>query len=82
MRIVKCWDIQQWDGGDRTNHAFYVETEEEAKKWQAKNKYDSVFNRTFEIYASVEEYIEGKSETTRKRALAKLTDIERKSLGL
>lgn len=81
MKTFKVWDVQIWDGGDRCNHAFYVDTKEEAEKWKEKNSYDSISEREFEIYDSVEEYLEGKSKKTRERALAKLTAIERKSLG-
>ena len=82
MQVVKCWDIQVWDGGDRCNHKLYVATKDQADEWKRKNTYDSVYEQTFEIYDTIEEYLEGKSEETRQRALAKLTPIERKSLGL
>ena len=32
MQIIKCWDIQVWDGGDRHNHRYYVKTKEAAEK--------------------------------------------------
>jgi hypothetical protein len=81
MRTVTCWDVQEWDGGDRTNHSFYVATKEEADKWKQKNTFDSVSERTIEIYDSLEEYQESRAEATKQRALAKLTPIERKALG-
>jgi hypothetical protein len=81
MKTLKVWDIQIWDGGDRCNHAFYVTSKTEADLWKQKNTYDTVNDREFEIYDTIEEYLEGKSEKTRERALAKLTPIERKSLG-
>jgi len=84
MQIVKCWDIQVWDGCDRNDHKFYVSSSAEGDKWKEKaadNRFDTVREQTFEIYDTIEEYLEGKSEETRKRALAKLTPIERKSLG-
>jgi len=82
MKTVNVWDIQIWDGGDRCNHAFYLSSNEEAEKWKVNNKFDNVQEQTFKIYDTIEEYREGKSEVTRQRALAKLTPIERISLGL
>lgn len=59
MQIIKCWDIQVWDGGDRHNHRYYVSTKEAADEWVARNKYDTVFETEFVILddlAEVEEY--------------------------
>ena len=81
MQIVKCWDIQSWDGGDRHYHKFYVKSKEEAEKWKKIYTFDSVDEKTLEIYSSIEEYFETESEITKERALAKLTPIERKALG-
>ena len=81
MKTFTCWDVQEWDGGSMTNHAFYVATKEEADKWIRDHKFDSVVEKELEIYDTVAEYLEGKSEKTRERALAKLTPIERKALG-
>ena len=81
MQVISCWDVQVWDGGDRCNHKFFVATKEEAEKWIKANTYDSIYERKFEIYDTVEEYLEGTSKETKERALAKLTQIERKALG-
>ena len=40
MQIIKCWDIQVWDGGERHNHRYYVATKEAADEWKFRNKYD------------------------------------------
>ena len=82
MQIIKCWDIQTWDGGDRHNHKYYVATKEAADAWIAKNKYDSVNEREFVILDSLDELTEYESGELRKRALAKLTEAEKKVLGL
>ena len=81
MKTFTCWDIQVWDGGDRCNHKFYVASAKEATLWKVKNTYDSVVEREFEIFDSIQEYEESLSEATKQRALAKLTPIERKALG-
>lgn len=81
MKSFTCWDIEQWDGGDRCNHSFYVATKEEAIAWKITHKYDSLVERSFVIFDSIAEYEESKSKETKERALAKLTPIERKALG-
>ena len=82
MKIIKCWDIQVWDGGDRHNHKYYVTTKEAADEWKAKNKFDEVYEKEFVILDSWDELEAYKNGELRKRALAKLTDAERKVLGL
>ena len=82
MQIIKCWDIQVWDGGDRHNHKYYVATKEAADEWMAKNKFDSVYEREFVILDSWNELQDYKTGELRKRALAKLTDEEKLVLGV
>lgn len=82
MQIIKCWDIQVWDGGDRHNHKYYVATKEAADQWMKKNAYDSVWEREFIILDSFAELEEYRNGEMRKRALAKLTEEDKKVLGL
>jgi hypothetical protein len=82
MKIIKVWDIQVWDGGDRHNHRYYVATKEAADAWKAKNKYDEVYEHEFIILDGLEELEEYENGQLRKKALAKLTDAEKKVLGL
>ena len=82
MKIVKCWDIQTWDGGDRHNHKCYVATKEASQAWLANNKYDTVVKREFVIFDSLDELTEYENGELRKRALAKLSEDEKKVLGL
>jgi hypothetical protein len=82
MQIIKCWDIQVWDGGDRHNHKYYVSTKEAADEWMARNKYDTVFEKEFVVLDSWDELQAYKDGELRKRALAKLTDAEKVVLGL
>jgi hypothetical protein len=81
MQIIKCWDIQVWDGGERTNHKYYVSTEEAALQWKKMHKHDTIYEREFVILESFEEITEYDNGELRRRALAKLTDAERKVLG-
>lgn len=82
MKIIKCWDIQVWDGGDRHNHKYYVATKAAADEWMKNNKYDMVYEHEFVVLDSWDELQDYKNGETRKRALAKLTDEERFVLGL
>ena len=82
MQIIKCWDIQVWDGGERHNHKFYVKTEESARTWLEKNKYDSIYEKEFVILDDLAEVEAYKNGELRKRALSKLTDEEKLVLGL
>lgn len=82
MKIIKCWDIQVWDGGDRHNHKYYVATKEAADAWMAKNKFDTVYEKQFIILDSYEELMNHRNGESRKRALSKLTEEDKIALGL
>lgn len=82
MQIIKCWDIQVWDGGDRHNHRYYVATKEAADEWKFRNKYDEVYEKEFVILDDLGEVEAFKNGQLRKQALAKLTDAEKVVLGL
>jgi hypothetical protein len=82
MKVIKCWDIQVWDGGDRHNHKYYVATKEAADEWKAKNKFDEIYEKELVILDSWDELQAYKDGELRKRALAKLTDAEKVVLGL
>lgn len=82
MQIIKCWDIQVWDGGERHNHKYYVATKEAADKWLEKNTYDSVWEKEFVILDSFAELEIYRNGQMRQRALAKLTEEDKIVLGL
>jgi hypothetical protein len=82
MQIIKCWDIQVWDGGDRHNHRYYVATKELAEEWLARNKHDMAFEKEFIIMDDLSEVDEYKLQLIRQQALAKLNEQEKKALGL
>jgi len=82
MQIIKCWDIQVWDGGSMTFHKYYVATKEAADEWKIKNKYDEIVERELVILDSWDELQDYKTGELRKRALSKLTDAEKFALGL
>ena len=84
MQLVKMLDYQEWDGGDRHVHrAFFspdiFPTEEDKKKF--KGQYNELFERSFMVFDSLEEYTQYKNGELKKQALAKLTPLERAALG-
>lgn len=82
MKIIKCWDIQVWDGGERYNHKYYVATKEAADEWKSKNKYDLVDEKQIVILDSYAELMDYRSGDAAKRALDKLTEEDKIALGL
>ena len=81
-KIIEIYDVQRWDGGDRHNHECYVASEEEAQLYLGvDNKFDNFYKRTFVVHDTAQEAREYKDGAVKAQALAKLTEIERKSLG-
>jgi gamma-glutamylcysteine synthetase len=81
MQVIKCWDIQAWDGGEHTNHAFYIASEAEKDVYMKTHTYDSAYERTFIIFDTLEEMSDNTKAKIKERALAKLTIEERAILG-
>lgn len=79
-RIIECFDVQHWDGGDRHNHHAYVVSEQDAKK--IAGQYGTTIKRTFIVHDTMVDYKHHTSEELRRTALAKLTKQERVALGL
>ena len=83
MKIITLYQYHEWDGGDRhVSKDICFGTQEEADRFLGGNKYDNFVKRTFTIFDDVEEYEQSKSEELKKTALAKLTDLEKRVLGL
>ena len=82
MQIIKMWDIQVWDGGDRTNHKYFVATKAAAEEWLKNNTYDSVYEKEIIILDSYAELMDFKNGEAKKRALATLTEEDKVVLGL
>jgi len=83
MKKIEYYQFMQWDGGDRhysKDPAFFIKADADA--YLGDNKYDRFDKKTVYIYESVDEYNEAKGEEVKERALAKLTDVEKKALGL
>lgn len=82
MKEITAFSIQVWDGGERHNHKFYVTDRAEANKWLKNNKYDIVVEKTFIFFDTLQEAIDNDLATVRRRALEKLTALEKRALGI
>ena len=83
MKLISLYQVRQWDGGERHNATdICFETEEKVKEFLGEKSYDTYMHLKYTVYDSVEEYENTKSQRVREQALAKLTDIEKKALGL
>lgn len=81
MKTMVVYSIRVWDGGDRCNHRFYLASKEEAEKWVKENNFDSYWEEVITVYDTIEERETHIKNGAKKRALAKLTEEERKALG-
>jgi dsDNA-binding SOS-regulon protein len=73
----------QWDGAyhhQPKEPAFF--NKEDAEEFLGDNKYDYFDKKTIRIYESILDYEDNNHEKIRQRALSKLTEKEKKALGL
>ncbi len=83
MKIIRVWDVQRWDGGERHNHDFYLMREAATEpQLEVHDKHGMFLERTLIIVESLDEIPMLQNEKIRQRALVKLNDQERKALGL
>lgn len=86
MKVIPVYSVHVWDGGDRTNFAFYLDNTDgqgadAVRKWMTKNPHDYIREEELMIFSDISDYNEFNSGKVRERALAKLTAEERKALG-
>lgn len=79
-RIIDCFEVQQWDGGERHNHECYIANEKAAKA--IAGQHGLVFAKSFIIHDDESDYKHWKSGKIREQALAKLSREEQIALGL
>lgn len=79
-RLIECFDVQQWDGGDRTIHAGYIVNESDAKDIAGQHGY--VHKVKIIIHDNKQDFKDFKEGEVKRKALAKLTDIEIAALGI
>ena len=82
MQLLTLYSVQVWDGGDRHNHKFYMETEEAAKEYLKGNKYDLYSKVELVIYKNKQDVTDNSKESLKARAMAKLTKEELHALGI
>lgn len=82
MKVIECWAVYEWDGGDRHNFKFYLASKAEADKYKEKHKHDDVRPVVLTIFDSVEESEAHDVKTLRRAAIAKLSPLERQALGI
>lgn len=83
MTIIPVWNVHLWDGGDRHNHGFYVMREgTTAKDIEAAHRHSMSFKEEMVVLSSLDQYPDFLHLLARKRALDKLTEQDRKVLGL
>lgn len=79
-KVINCFEVMLWDGGDRHLHECYVESKDDAHS--IAGKHGLVIPRSIVIYENKNEYESMKSGKIKEQALSKLTDLELKALGL
>lgn len=83
MKKIEYYQFMQWDGGDRHHAkepAFF--DKKDADAFLGDNVYDHFDKKTVYIYESVDEYNSIHNTQLKESALAKLTDLEKKALGI
>lgn len=80
-RIIECFDVQRWDGGDHTNHYCFIANEKDAK-YVAREEHGSYFKRDFVVHDNIADLQHWNNGELKRQALAKLTTAEKIALGL
>jgi len=82
MKEIECWQVDLWDGGDRTNFGFFVDLGVDKKVIEAKYQGCHVFKKTIIIYDTLIEREENTPRAIRRRIWDKLNVQERAELGM
>ena len=82
MKTLNIFEIRISDGGGGSYHGFYVKSESAAKEWVSRNNFDLYYEKTITIFDDLSDYEENSPAGLKKKALAKLSDAEKKILGL
>lgn len=83
MKTITYYQYMEWDGVDShlsKEPAFL--NKEDADRFLGDNKYDHFAKVTVPVYESLEEYEEVSGGRVKAQALAKLTEVEKRALGL
>lgn len=82
MKVIECFAIEVWDGGDRHNFAFHLATWALVDEYMKTNIHDNARPVTLVVFETLDELVANSNEKLRKSALAKLSAMEKKALGL
>jgi transcription termination factor NusB len=82
MNVLKVWEIKGKDETGNFVNKHYVSTKDAAVEWKKHNDADYVKEVEMLIFDSYDELTNHFSQTVRARALSKLTEEERKVLGV
>ena len=83
MKQLTIWRIEEWDGGDRQlPNGNYFSNEEAAEEYKKNNKFNACVKQTIRIYDSLQDLEDNSKQKLKERALAKLTEEDKRILGL
>jgi hypothetical protein len=82
MKSVNVLEVQLHDGCGMHKFGFYLDANNTTKEVENKIQGCMVFEKVLQIFDSIEDREANKPETIRKKALAKLTLLEKQILGL
>lgn len=79
-KLIECYDVQQWDGGDRTTHVGYIVNESDAK--DIAGMHGHTHKVKIIIHDNKQDFKDFRDGEVKRQALAKLTDLEIAALGI
>lgn len=82
MNSFEVKRVDLWDGGDRHNFAFYIIATVPNDQIEKIHPHCSIHKQVLTIFDDLAEVEENSYKNLRKRAIAKLTPMERDVLGL
>lgn len=83
MKKIEYYQFMQWDGGERhIPKEPCFSNKSDADAFLDDNKHSHFDKRTVYVFDSIDEYNATKSKELRDQALSKLTELEKKALGL
>lgn len=82
MNSFEVKRVDLWDGGDRHNFGFYISATVPNDQIEKTHPHCSIHKQVLTIFDDLAEVEENSYKNLRKKALAKLTPMERDALGL
>lgn len=83
FQVVNLISVEEWDGGDRHYHKFYMRSKDIAQKYQQEVDPHCYYHEVSLIICdTIQDVKDWKSGELKRKALAKLTAEEKQILGL